>query len=114
MSNFQSWGLDWFNTFRNKHMVEALSIVHAGGTKSLRGSVIEPDSTINSQGIRVKTDKTLFILNTSDLTGIILRRGVRISRSGAMYEVIIDKDTSIYYNDPNLKETVVSAKLICS
>lgn len=114
MSNFQSWGLNWFNQVRNKYMTENLVIIHAAGTKAVKGSVIEPDTTINAQGIRTKTDKTLFIIDTASLSGLVIRRGVRISRSGVLYEVIIDNNTPIYYNDPNRLETVIPAKLICS
>jgi hypothetical protein len=112
--NYQSWGLDWFNSIRNQYVVENLIIVYSGGTKPVRGSVIEPSTTINSQGIRVKSDKTLFIVDTAQLTGIPLRRGVRISRAGVLFEVIIDRDTPIYYNDPNRNETVIPAREICS
>lgn len=114
MSNFQSWGLNWFNQARNKYMAESLVIIYAGGSRAVRGSVIEPETTINSEGIRTRTDKTLFIIDTAFLSGLAIRRGVRINRSGVLYEVIIDRDTSVYYNDSNRNETVISAKMICS
>jgi hypothetical protein len=114
MTNFQSWGLNWFNQVRNRYMTEPLVIIHAAGTLPVQGSVIEPETTINSQGIRTRTDKTLFIINTQSLSGLVIRRGVRISRNGVLYEVIIDKDTPTYFNDPNRIDTVIPAKLICS
>ena len=95
-------------------MVEPLTIIHAGGTIPLNGSVVEPDSTINSQGIRVVTNKTLFIVNTIDLGGVKMQRGIRIHRGSAVYEVIIDKDLPTYSNDPNNIETVIPGKLLCS
>jgi hypothetical protein len=108
MANYQSWGLSWFNSVRNKYLVETLTI------RVVRGSVIGPESTINSEGIRVRSDKTLFIVNTAQLAGLSLRRGVKINRSGTLFEVIIDKNTPIYYNDPNRIETVIPAREICS
>jgi hypothetical protein len=114
MANYQSWGLSWFNSVRNKYLVETLTIISAEGTRVVRGSVIEPESTINSEGIRVRSDKTLFIVNTAQLNGLSLRRGVKINRSGTLFEVIIDKNTPIYYNDPNRIETVIPAREICS
>jgi hypothetical protein len=114
MSNFQSWGLAWFNQVRNKYMTEPLVIIHAAGTLAVKGSVIEPETTLNSEGIRTRTDKTLFIIDTASLSGIVVRRGIRINRSGTLYEVIIDNNTPVYFNDPNRIETVIPAKLICS
>jgi hypothetical protein len=112
--NYQSWGLNWFNQVRNKYMTEPLVIIHAAGSKAVKGSVIEPETTINSQGIRTRTDKTLFIIDTALLSELVIRRGVRISRSGKLYEVIIDNNTPTYFNDANGNETVIPAKLICS
>jgi len=112
--NFQAWGLNWFNQVRNKHMTEVLIITTAEGTRSIRGSVIEPETTVNSEGIRVRSDKTLFIVNTKDIVGLIIRRGIRITRSGTLYEVIIDNTTPTYYNDPNRIELVIPAKMKCS
>jgi len=114
--NFQSWGLEWFNNARNVYVTEPLIIITADGNKPLQGSVIEPSTSINFQGIRTPTDKTLFIFNTNDLVGISIRRGVRINRTrfGKLYEVILDRDTIAYANDPNKIETVVPGKEICS
>ena len=95
-------------------MTEPLVIIHAAGTLSVQGSVIEPETTLNSEGIRTRTDKTLFIIDTASLSGIVVRRGIRINRSGTLYEVIIDNNTPVYFNDPNRIETVIPAKLICS
>jgi hypothetical protein len=95
-------------------MTETLVIIHAAGSKSVKGSVIEPETTINSQGIRTRTDKTLFIIDTVLLSELVIRRGVRINRSGKLYEVIIDNNTPTYFNDANGNETVIPAKLICS
>lgn len=114
MSNFQSWGLTWFNQVRNKYMTEPLVIIHAAGTLAVKGSVIEPETTLNSEGIRTRTDKTLFIIDTASLSTIVVRRGIRINRSGRLYEVIIDNNTPVYFNDANQIETVIPAKLICS
>jgi len=112
--NFQSWGLNWFTQVRNKYMTEPLVIIYAAGSRPVKGSVIEPETTINSQGIRTRTDKTLFIIDTALLSGLVIRRGMRINRSGTLYEVIIDNNTPTYFNDPNRNETVIPAKLICS
>lgn len=114
MANFQSWGLNWFNTQRNEHMVEDLSIVHSGGTLPVQGSVIDPESTVNSQGLRVKSDKARIIVNTADISGVTLRRGVKILRGSDTYEVIIDRDEPSYFNDPNKIETVIPVRLLCS
>jgi hypothetical protein len=95
-------------------MTEVLVITTAEGTRSIRGSVIEPETTVNSEGIRVRSDKTLFIVNTKDIVGLIIRRGIRITRSGTLYEVIIDNTTPTYYNDPNRIELVIPAKMKCS
>ena len=112
--NFQAWGLNWFNQVRNQYLTEVLVITTAEGTRSIRGSVIEPETTVNSEGIRVRSDKTLFIVNTKDIVGLIIRRGIRITRSGTLYEVIIDNTTPTYYNDPNRIELVIPAKMKCS
>lgn len=112
--NFQTWGLNWFNQVRNRYMTEPLVIIHAAGSETVQGSVIEPETTVNLQGIRTRTDKTLFIIDTASLSGLAIRRGVRISRSGVLYEVIIDNNTPTYFNDVNRNETVIPAKLICS
>ena len=95
-------------------MTEPLVIIHAAGSKTVQGSVVEPETTINSEGIRTRTDKPFFIIDTASLSELAIRRGVRISRSGVLYEVIIDKDTPVYFNDANRNETVIPAKLICS
>lgn len=113
MNNFQSWGLAWFNQMRNEHMSESVTIVHVAGSLVVQASVIEPGSTVNSAGIRNRTDAFLFIFNKSDVSDIALTRGVKFIRNELMYEVIINKDTPQYHNDPNMNELVVPAKL-CS
>ena len=97
-------------------MTEQLVIVHVAGVLSLRGSVIEPATTVSSQGLRVRSDTTLFIVNTVDLNGLEVKRGMRINRvsQNVLYEVIIDKNTPTYYNDPNQIELVIPARVICS
>lgn len=110
MSNFQSWGLNWFNTIRNVHMTEPVTIITAGGSLPVNASVIEPGSTVNSSGVRVRTNQFLFIFNTEDLSTITIQRGIRFMRSGALYGVIIDNDRPQYFNDPNKNETVIQAK----
>jgi hypothetical protein len=111
--NFQSWGLAWFNQMRNAHMSEPVTIIHVAGSLSVQASVIEPESNINSAGIRNRTDAFLFIFNKSEVSSIPIQRGVKITRAGKMYEVIINRDTPQYHNDPNMNELVVPAKL-CS
>lgn len=114
MSNFQSWGLEWFNAQRNEHMVEALTIVHSGGSLAVQGSVIDPETTVNAEGIRVRSDKGRIIVNDADVSAITIRRGVKILRGSKVYEVIIDRDNPTYYNDANNIELVIPVRLLCS
>ena len=113
MTNFQSWGLAWFNPMRNAYMTESVTIIHVAGSLEVQASVIEPGSTVNSAGIRNITNSFLFIFNKSDIASISITRGVKFVRNELMYEVIINKDTPQYHNDPNMNELVVPAKL-CS
>lgn len=112
--NMQSWALEWFNQQRNIHVVEPITIIHATGSLPLNASVIEPETTVNSEGIKTRTNKRLFIVNTADLDGLQILRGMKINRGGVYYEIITDKDTPVYDNDPNHLEVVITGKLICS
>ena len=114
MSNYQSWGLEWFNAQRNEHMVEPLTIVHSGGSLPVQGSVIDPETTVNAEGIRTISDKGRIIVNSSDVTSIVIRRGVKILRGTKTYEVIIDRDNPTYYNDANNIELVIPVRMLCS
>lgn len=114
MANYQSWGLEWFNQQRNVHVVETLTIVHAGGSLEVQGSVIDPASSVNSQGLRVVSDKSRIIVNTSDVGDVNIKRGVKILRGSQTYEVIIDRDQPVYFNDANQIETVIPVRLVCS
>lgn len=114
--NLQSWGLNWFQQQRERYMTESVLIIHLGGTKTVNASIIEPQTEVSFNGLRTRSDKTLFIIKTTFLNGLTVKRGVRITRltSGDTYEVILDKSQPHYFNDPNRIDTVIPTRLICS
>jgi len=110
-----TWGLAWFQNQRETYVSEDVTIVHRTGTKPVAASVIEPGTEISANGIKVKSDKTLFIVKTTLLDGIHLQRGMKFVRSnGDTYELITEKGTPVYMNDPNRLDTVFPTKLLCS
>jgi len=112
--NIQSWGLAWFQTQREQYVSENVTIVHIGGTLSVIASVIEPDTELSRDGVRIRSDKTLFIIKTSLLTDIRIQLGTKLLRGGDTYEVVRDKGKPHYFNDPNKLDTVIPARLLCS
>ena len=108
--SIQDWGLDWFNGIRNQHCVEDVIIVTSEAQRPIKASVVEPESEVNTQGVRVKTDKMMFIVNTRDIEGLRITRGVRILRGRDTYEVIIDKLRQEDMNDSQGNEVNIRTK----
>ncbi len=112
--NIQSWGLAWFQQQREQYVSETVTIVHIGGSLPVTASVIEPETELGRDGVRIKSDKTLFIIKTSLLSDIKIQLGTKLLRGNNTYEVVRDKGKPTYFNDPNRLDTVIPARLLCS
>lgn len=111
--NFIDKGLTWFEQRRKASATEIVSLTHKLGVVTVRASVIEPEQQNQENGIRVKTDHILFIVETKYLTSINVVPGVYFTRRSRKYEVITGKNRTDYLNDPNHLATVLETKL-CS
>ncbi len=113
--NFMDRGIIWFSSKRTQHVSEQIIIRTASEsgiqTKILPASVVEPESLVSSQGLRVQSNLYYFIVITEDLTGINIARGVQITRRGRLYEVVIDATVLKDFNDPSNYETAIAAQL---
>jgi hypothetical protein len=112
--NIQSWGLAWFQQQREQYVSESVTIIHSGGSTPVVASVIEPDTELSRDGVRIRSDKTLFIIKTSLLADIKVQLGTKVYRNGDTYEVVRDKGKPHYFNDPNKLDTVIPTRLLCS
>ena len=106
-------GIDWFNSQR-KIALEKVTISTASITRGAKASVIEPETAIGTDGIRVKTDRYVFLIDNIYLTDLDLKRGVRIVRDdkepAVIYEVILDRQMLEDFNDPNNTVKAISTK----
>jgi len=113
--NMIAWGLNWFQQQRETYTCKTVTIVHSGGTTpGIPASQIEPDTELSREGIRVKSDKTLFIIKTERLEDIRIQMGVKIVTDNGTYEVVRDKGKPHYFNDPEKLDTVIPTKLLCT
>jgi hypothetical protein len=92
-------------------MIESVLIRTATTERVLGASVVEPESLVSSQGLRVQSNLYYFIVVSEDLTGLEIARGVHIIRRGRLYEVVIDSKILKDFNDPNNKDTAIAAQL---
>lgn len=112
--NFMDKGIDWFNMKQQQHVSEQIEITLAEVTKVITVSVIEPESLINSEGMRVQSYTYKFLIDKS--LNLDIKRGVKITRlkNGEKYEVVATMKQLEEYNDPNNTKLSVPAKLLCS
>jgi len=110
--NFMDKGIEWFSLKRNQHLIESV-LIRTGqpAERVLGASVVEPESLVSSQGLRVQSNLYYFIVVSEDLAGLEIARGVQIIRRNRLYEVVIDSKTLKDYNDPNNKDTAIAAQL---
>ena len=106
MNNFIQWGLRYHNLIRNEHTTSLVRISHIGGTLIVPATIIDPESYINVNGVRTKTQHYICMLDGIDAAKIRWNRSTTIERLDddeqvvAKYEVIIDKLTQDEYDDP--------------
>lgn len=114
VQNFIQKGLAWAEVKRTQSLSEPVTVITATITKQVDDvTVIEPESNVNSEGVRVISNVYKFLMKkTPDLD---FKRGVRIRRhlDKQLYEVVISKKLLEEYDDPNNQRIVVPAKL-CS
>ena len=113
--NFLDRGIDWLNVKVARHIVEPVSVTSASGTRRVDATVIEPESRINSEGVRVQSDTFTFLFNVTDR--LDLRAGVKLTRTSRSlnrnYQIVLPVGNKEDYNDPNLTKIAVTARL-CS
>lgn len=108
-------GIAWFNKERQANAVEFVTLKTAFVEINVLASVIEPESEVNGQGLKVSSDKYVFLIDEAYLAGIDLQRGVHLMRkkeAGVLYEVINDKPIADY-NDPNNTTRALAAQKRC-
>lgn len=106
-------GTDWFNA-KSEREVEPVNVVSSSGSLALTAIVIEPETTVNGEGVRVHHDHYTFLFTKSLFTDT--RRGVqiyRVKRNNEKYEVVAVGTTTNDTNDPFNQKIAVFAKL-CS
>ena len=110
-------GIDWFNKERGKQIVERVTITTASITRKVKASIIEPETNIDSQGVRVTTNKYVFLIDIVFLTDMTITRGIqfiRDSEPSVTYEAIIDAKSISDFNDPNNTVKAIGAQKRCS
>lgn len=110
-TNFMDKGIEWFSSKRSQHVTESVLIRTATQERVLGASVVEPESLVSSQGLRVQSNLYYFVIITADLSGLEIARGVQIIRRGRLYEAVIDSRVLKDFNDPNNHETAIAAQL---
>ena len=115
MSNIIKKGIDWLNDRVDTSCVEPVYVITADVSRSVMATVIEPESRINNEGIRIQSDTFTFLFNSDDLKGLTIQRGIKFRRVdyNKLYEAVLDNRTFDDYNDPNLTKRAIPAKL-CS
>jgi hypothetical protein len=112
--NFIQKGLAWVEQRRTTSLSEPVTVITSSITKQVDDvTVLEPESNVNSEGVRVQSHIYKFLMKkTPDLD---FKRGVRIRRhlDKQLYEVVINKKLLEEYDDPNNQRIVIPAKL-CS
>lgn len=106
-------GIEWFNNHRVVTL-EAVTIQTASITRKCKATVIEPETNVSADGVRVKTDKYVFLINAIYLTDIDVIRGIRLTRTTKeptiVYEAVIDRQMLEEFNDPNNTVKAISSK----
>jgi len=115
MSNIIKRGIDWLNIKVDAHCVEPVYVITAAKKKSVSATVIEPESRINNNGVRVQSDTFTFLISKDQLEGLTIQRGIQFRRvnTNSLYEVVAQSGSLDDYNDPNLTKVAIPAKL-CS
>lgn len=103
--------IKWFNQKRNKYLVEPVIIRTATKKKAIAATVIEPETTVNAQGVKVQTNKYIFLFSRASVQNMDLKRGIHFTRRGQIYEAILDKRFVEEYNDPNNTTYAINAQL---
>jgi hypothetical protein len=116
MTNLIEEALSWFEGKRagrvgGKTLVETVVVKTATKERTVRATVLEPESLVNGQELKVRTDKFIFLIKSTYLEGLDIKRGIRFFRKGRMYEAIIDAKTLDDFNDPNLITKSIAAQL---
>lgn len=109
MPSFQRKGIDWLDQQVNRHCSESVVLETADGEVSIRMAVIEPETVTTQQGIKSTTDKYVFLVPTSLLSGIDIKRGIRFKWNGRTFESVLDP-SGRDINDPFKNRTAISAK----
>jgi len=120
MDNIIKKGLGWLDTKLEGSVVEPVVVTYKDSqdvqcTRRLTATVIEPESRVNSDGVRVQSDTFTFLIQRDKLKGITLKRGIKFKRVNYELDfVAVNQDRTFDdYNDPNLNRIAVPAKL-CS
>lgn len=112
MSNLIKEGVDWFEQQRAAHVVESVKVIMDGWSKSVAATIIEPETTVNDQGVRIRTNLYTFLILSSSLQGRRIQRGIQIQWKGQTFEAVIGK-SGTDFNDPYNQTIAIEAKL-CS
>jgi len=108
--NLISRGINWFEDKRKNHVSELVVVKDREHELEVPATVIEPETYMSADRIRVKTDKYVFLINKTYLESFDVRRGLQIIRNNELYEVVIDKNATVDYNDPNNEVRAVAAQ----
>ena len=112
--NFLEKGINWFSEKRDSQVSEPVKVVTATTSRRVRASVIEPESNVNAEGVRVKSSTYMFIFKKNDIKNLDLKRGIQIIRNEQTYEIIAMNKVLEEYNDSLNLEVAYPAKLLCS
>jgi len=109
--NMISEGIEWFEQRRQQRVVEPVTIRTAEASLSVLASVIEPESETTGQGLKVRANLYVFLVNHATIASLEISRGVQILRKGKLYEVVIERGLLTDFNDPDNKTIALQAQL---
>ena len=119
MSNLIQWAIAFHNQIRNEHTSLLVKITHIGGTLIVPATIVDPNSYINVEGVRKKSEHYLCMMNQADVERVRFNRSTKIEEINpdtqavlATYEVVIDKVRQDEFDDPIRNTINVPIKLV--
>lgn len=113
--SYLTWGADWLNEMSTEHTSVPVVCSWTDNelvSKAVLADLVDEEGNIIRGDVKARVEHTRFMFNKSviDDNAIPLRRGLRITWEGSVYEVILQGGKSFFYNDAFMRKVVVVTK----